>query len=133
MRKCILGLSLAVSTMTMAHAQSSVPCDGVLARIRISEIKPGMFPEFEKAVAAQLAWYRGIGIKTNNIVLVKMYKADSMSYSDTEAMTIHYNSPQAGAQKLVQDDGYRAFVKMFSDSSTIKQTYDVCMPKLAIP
>ncbi len=28
------------------------------------------------------------------------------------------------------DDAYRAFVKMYNDSSTIKAEYTVCMPKM---
>ena len=133
MKKFVLALSLAVSTLTMAHAQSAVPCDGVVARMRVSDIKPGMFPMFEKAVAAQLAWYRGKGILTNNIVLAKMYQADGKSYSQAQAMTIHYNPPQSAGISTAPDDGYKAFVKMFNDSSTIKQTYDVCMPKVTVP
>jgi hypothetical protein len=136
MRNFILGLSLLAASAVMGHAQATLPCDGAITRVRVSDIKPGQFPLFEKAVAANLAWYRGKGITTNNIVLSRIVERDSAGnnrYSQTHAMTIHYNPPSAAGVTPEEDDEWKAFVKMYNDSSTVKQTYDVCVPKSLAP
>jgi len=139
MRKSLLTLTLfAITAVPAAFSQTPapLPCDGAVTRVRVSTIKPGMMPQFEKAVAANLAWYRGKGITTNNIVLAKVIDRDaatkSYKFSESEAMTYHFNPPQATSSSPEPDDAYKAFVQMYNDSSTIKAEYTVCMPKSAM-
>jgi len=132
MRRFLLSTGLfALLFAPASFAQSApLPCNGALTRVRISTIKPGMMPQFEKAVAANLAWYRNQGITTNSIVLARIIDRNPVNrtykYSDTEAIVYHFNPPGNNPT----DPGYKAFVQMYTDSSTIKLEYTVCMPSV---
>jgi hypothetical protein len=134
MRSIVVCLGLcAASAAPAVLAQRPVPppCAGSYTRVRVSTIKAGMMPQFEQAVAANLAWYRSHNIRSNQIVMAKIID-DSGKYSETEAMTYHFNPPQATFDGPKPDDAYKAFVKMYNDSSTIKMEYTVCMPKMGM-
>ena len=118
-----------------AFAQSAMPkCEGDIAIVRVSEIKPGgTMKGFDEAVAAHLAWYRANGVKDNEIVtsrvLVKDEKTGEMKYSDKEVLSYHINPPDAKRTPNRNDDAWKAYVKMYRDNSDIKFEYLTCMPK----
>jgi hypothetical protein len=108
-------------------------CDGNLVVTRVSTIKPGMMATFQAAVAAQLAWYRTNGVKDNQIVMGKVIAKDASgaySFSDTTALTYHINPPRMDIKLPRGDDGWKAFVKLFRDSSDIQAEYTTCTPKM---
>jgi hypothetical protein len=124
--------------MPAAFAQSAPPaCDGSIAIVRHSVIKPeaGM-DKFLAAVAAQKAWYQSHGLKEDIVFATKIIDRDpatgKQSYSSTEALTFHYYPSTVGGEPK-HDAAWDAFVKLFSDSSTIKDTYFVCVPKPMVP
>ena len=131
-----LALFLA-TTPTPALAQSAMPkCDGDVAIVRISQIKPTSNLEtFMKAQEAHLAWYRANGFKTNEIysarVMVSDDKGKTMRYSDNEVMTFHVRPPAADSDPLSSKNkaGWDAYVKMYRDSSDMKAEHFICMPK----
>ena len=85
---------LAIAPYTLAPAQSSAPaCDGNVATVRVSAIKPGAIDAFLAAVAAHKAWYQSHGSTKDVIVasriLVRDEKSGATKYSDAEVMTYH--------------------------------------------
>ena len=108
-------------------------CDGHIAIVRVSEIKPGGMKGFMAAAAAHLAWYRKNGVKDNEIfvfrVIVKDEKTGAMKYSDTEVLSYHINPPSENKSLPRDDDAWKAYVKMYRDTSTLKSEYMTCMPK----
>jgi hypothetical protein len=125
-----LGLSMLVSPMLMAQGPATPPCDGMVVITRVSAVKPGMMSKFLEASAANLAWYRTNGVTTNQIGVGKVAKKDGSGWSDTEALTYHLNPPGPEVKLPRNDAGWKAFVKMFDESSTIKATYVTCAPKM---
>lgn len=135
----LVSLALFLATAaTPALAQSAMPkCDGDIAIIRISQIKPtSNLQAFMKAQDAHLAWYRANGYKTNEIysarVMVSDDKGKTMRYSDNEVMTFHVRPPAGTSDTAISSKdkaGWDAYVKMYRDSSDIKTEYFICMPK----
>jgi hypothetical protein len=136
-----LVLLLLVSGMARAQSPAAVNppstgsqlCEGVSVRVRVSYIKPGMMPLFEKAVAAQQAWYDGAaGPGKHQILLGKVVDtsllSEKKSFSESQALTYHVY-PAGMATAPPSDEAYKAFVKMYSDSSSIKYEYLTCMTK----
>jgi hypothetical protein len=115
-----------------AKAQAAAPpCNGVYTILRISEIKPGMMPKFLEAVAAQQAYYRHKGL-VDQIVLDRVTASARPGgpYSDTLAITDHILGSSLPAENRTEpDDEYKAFVSMYSASSTVKATYYTCQTK----
>ncbi len=122
------GLVLAASALP-AFAADKV-CNGEVAIVRVSTLKGARAP-FEKAVADQVAWYKAKGITTNRIVTANVIDLSSGKpmVSTKEVMTFHYNPPAASGTQPAIDDGYKAFVKEFRDSSDIAVEKTVCLPK----
>ncbi|RXH57428.1 hypothetical protein [Granulicella sibirica] len=108
---------------------ASISCDGTPAAVRVSEIKPGMMADFLKAVDAHRAWYRAHGFTANQIYASRVYdQGPNAPFSETEVLTFHVNPPTA-SRPVEQDDAYKAFVKMYRDTSSLKNEYRICMPK----
>jgi len=130
-------LSAAICTPA-AFAQSAPPaCNGSIAIVRHSVIKPeASMDKFLAAVAAQKAWYESHDRKDDMIFATKMIVRDqatgTQSYSATEALTFHYYPANAGSEPK-HDAAWDAFVKLFAESSTIKDSYFVCVPKEDVP
>jgi hypothetical protein len=113
-----------------AFAQPAPPaCDGDIAVVRISEIKPaGSVQGFMAAVAAHKAWYRAHGITNNDVFAVRVVdEQDPTTYSNKVVLTYHINPPTAPVSR---DEAYENYVKLYRDNSEIKTTYVTCMPKL---
>ncbi|OQW48308.1 MAG: hypothetical protein A4S16_01215 [Proteobacteria bacterium SG_bin6] len=110
-------------------AQSGVAgdlqCTGKRVAIRYSEIKPGQIETFKKAVAAHNAWYAAgkNGTRTTLIRVIKR-SGDKTVYDDGAAMTmtVYDTKPQPP-----RDAAYAAFVKLYTDSSDVKEEHRGCM------
>ena len=111
-----------------AHAMTS-PCTGNINVVRVSDIKPGMMGKFLDAVAAQQAWYKNAGT-TDEIAVMRIMEQDpdtkAWALSETQAITTHV-MPAGHGHGPAHDAGYDAFVALYRDSSTIKETYVACM------
>jgi hypothetical protein len=126
--------ALAVFTIASAFAQNLPACDGDIAIIRVSTIKPGAMAKFMAAVAAHKAWYRNHGFKDNAIVASRVILTDphqgTSKYSETEMVTYHVHPPNEAQAEAKKDAAWDAFVKQYRDTSAIKEEYVTCMPKL---
>lgn len=125
----------ALTILQTPHALAQTPrppCTGDYTTVRVSIIKPGKMDLFMRAVAAHKAWYRNHGFKDNIIVSARVIDRDPQSgaakYSETEVVSLHINAPNTRGVKHEAD--WDAYVEMYRDSSDIKTTYSVCMPKL---
>jgi hypothetical protein len=102
MRGALFLAALAALQVSSAFAQNaSIACDGDIAVVRVSAIKPGAMQGFMAAVAAHKAWYRSHGFNDNVIVASRVILADdktgAMKYSDAEVVT--YSCPPAGPER----------------------------------
>lgn len=131
MRYLLVLFSLLALQSGTALAQEMPACDGHIAILRVSDVKPGAMKTFMAAVDANLAWYRKNGVKDNQIVasrvIVKDEKTGQMKYSD-EMIIYHINPPRSDQKLPRNDDAWKAFVKMYRDSSTLKTEYITCRP-----
>ena len=135
MRFMLLLCSFLVLQAAPALAQHTLPaCDGKIAIVRVSDIKPGAMKDFLAAVAAHKAWYRKNGVTDNDIlvsrVIVKDEKTGGWKYSDSQVITYHTNPPEANEKLPRNDADWNAYVKMYNDSSTVKSISLSCMPKI---
>jgi len=135
MRSALLMAALAVLQIPQIFAQDAMPaCNGDIAVVRVSTIKPGAMNGFMAAVDAHKAWYRSHGYKDNVIVasrvILRDEKTGSMKYSDTEVVTYHVRPPGPKETQAKRDAAWDAYVKQYRDTSDIKNEYMTCMPKL---
>jgi hypothetical protein len=132
---------LTASLAAIDHAQThpAVPmtpaCDGVINIVRISNITAnGSVEKFMAAVAAHQAWYASHGF-SDVIVAARILQRDpqthAVSYSDKQMMTFHYRKPNGPDPK--EDSAWDAYVKMYQETSDVKETTLVCVPLAAAP
>lgn len=132
MRKVVMAGLLAMGALvgaSAAGAQSGpiggVQCAGKPVTVRYSEIKPGQLETFKKAVAAHNAWYAA-GKNATRVTLIRVVKRSDgkVAYDDGAAMTmtVYDTKPQPP-----HDDAYNAFVKLYNDSSSVKEEHRGCM------
>lgn len=119
-------LGLASSSFAVAQMPATPSCSGRINIVRVSEIKPGMMDTFDKAVAAQKAWYQATGTQ-DEITIIHVFDTKTGEYVKTEALTTHSQVPDSPRPK--HDAGYDAFVALFNSSSTIKSSYVGCEQK----
>ncbi|MBX9814564.1 MAG: hypothetical protein K2X76_07670 [Sphingomonas sp.] len=130
MRKSIgagaLALAMLLSpTAASAQAGAVLQCAGKRVTIRYSEIKPGQLETFKMAIAAHNAWYAA-GKNATRTTLIRLVKGsgNNLAYDSDAAMTmtVYDSKPQPA-----RDAGYAAFVKLYTDSSTLKDEHRGCM------
>ena len=124
-----LASPLACAPNARAQSEPVAPaCDGSLAVVRVSDVKPGKMDEFLQAVSAQATWYKSHGLTQHVIYAARIDDLNpatgAATVSQTQAMTFHFNA-LSGAQ-VAHDAAWETFVKMFRESSTIKTEYHVC-------
>ena len=136
MRRFFIALVLLAFPPISANGQVQRPqCDGDLAIIRISEVKPtSNLQAFMKAQDAHRAWYQKQGSKTRRIYSARIFSRDpqtnALKPSETEIMTFNIFSATEPETPSSRDQaGWDAYVKMYQDVSDIKAEYPVCMPK----
>jgi hypothetical protein len=90
-----------------------------------------MMAAFMKAQEAHKAWYKSHGFPNDQIYTAKILTQDPTTkewqYSDTEMMTFHVTASLA---QPTHDAAWDAYVKQYRDSSDIKSTSVICMPKV---
>lgn len=129
---CLAPVALAQTPTTPTPGAPPPPaCPGTVTIVRISQVKPGKLNDFMAAVAAHEAWYRAHGVTTNHIYASRILKTDPATkqshYSDTNVMTFHVNPPH-DTNLPRNDDAWKAYVKQYQDSSSIKSEYLTCSP-----
>jgi len=91
--------------------------------IRHSNVKPGKWTTFAKAVADHSAWYAGHKDGTKTAIARMLTPTGALS--STEAVTVtHYS----GRPKPKEDAAYAAFLAEYKASSTIKDEMRACLP-----
>lgn len=123
--------AISAAAQTAPAAPAPYPaCDGDIAIVRVSQIKPGAMAGFMKAIEAHKAWYRSHGYMNNEIYGAKVIAQDpatkTRKYSDAEVMTFHVRPPNLTGKP---DAAWDAYVKQYRDTSDIKSETTVCMPK----
>jgi hypothetical protein len=131
MRTIVLLGALSLFSALLAAQSAPLSCDGRIATVRVSTIKPtGSVDGFLAAVAAHKAWTISHGVTNDEIfatrVILRDEKTREQSYSTTELMTFHIHGSRQPGPK--HDEAYDAFVKLYRDNSDIKLAYDICMP-----
>jgi hypothetical protein len=130
--KAILAGACLTALFALPATAADVCIKGQIAVVRVSTLKsPASRPAFDKAVTDQIAWYRSHGVTTNKIVTAEVIDMSmgAPMVSTKDVMTIHYDPPAAMNKQPAVDDGYKAFVKEFRDSSDITTEKLVCLPK----
>jgi hypothetical protein len=90
--------------------------------------------KFMAAVAAHQAWYASHGYPDVIFaarILVRDPQTQASSYSDTQVLTYHYMKQHS--QPVAHDAAWDAYVKMYTDTSTVKETYINCVPSAYEP
>jgi hypothetical protein len=119
-----------------APAPPQMPaCDGVIEVVRLSEIPAtGSMDKFMAAVNAHQAWYSSHGF-SDVVVAGRIVERDPQthaeSYSDKQVLTFHYIKP--GGAAPTHDAAWDAYVKLYNETSTIKDTTVACVPLAAAP
>jgi hypothetical protein len=122
--------------MAATPAMAAMPaCEGIITIARISEITPtGSMEKLMAAVAAHQAWYASHGL-SDVIVAGRVLERDpqthAMTYSDKQVLTLHYEKPNGPPP--THDAAWDAYVKMYNDTSNIKETTVSCIPAAAAP
>jgi hypothetical protein len=119
-----------------APAHATPACSGVINIVRLSEITPnGSMDKLMAAVAAHQAWYSSHGY-SDIVVAARIIERDpqthAQSYSDKQALTFHYIKDDKSASPK-HDEAWDAYVKMYNETSTIKDSYVACVPMEAAP
>jgi hypothetical protein len=90
--------------------------------------------KFMAAVAAHQAWYASHGFP-DIIFAAKLLERDpqthAMIYSGTQVATYHYS--KAGGPPTAHDAAWDAYVKLYSETSNIKETHINCVPAAQAP
>jgi LPS sulfotransferase NodH len=131
----IIATSNAQSAPAQPAASAPPPCDGVYNIVRISEITPtGSIDKFMAAVAAHQAWYASHGF-SDIVFAARVISRDpqthAFSYSDTQMVTYHYSRPNN--PPTTHDAAWDAYVKLYNETSTIKESYFQCVPAAGVP
>ena len=130
-----VALLAAVPFLSLKAQPAPSACNGDLAVVRVSEIKPGgTMKGFLDAVDAHKAWYRANGVNDNVIVAAPVLIRDAATrankFSETQVLTFHIHPPAAARTPNRGDAAWNAYVKLYQDNSDIKQEYMTCLPKL---
>src|SRR5579863_8045963 len=131
MRTIVILSALSISSAFLTAQSTPLACDGRIATVRVSEIKPtGSVEGFLAAVAAHKAWTISHGLTNDEIfatrVILRDEKSREQTYSTKELMTFHIHGSRQPGPK--HDEAYDAFVKLYRDNSDIKSAYDICLP-----
>jgi len=105
-------------------------CSGVYSIIRIVELKPSAsVDQYMTALKAHRAWYQKHGYD-DVIYATQVIERDSASgkaaYSSHSILTRHFFKPSSPHPQ--KDADWDAFVKMYTDTSDLKETYFTCTP-----
>jgi len=131
----LLGATLTLSSQGQNEPAYSLKgplpaCDGTYAIVRLTEIKPDSnFEAYEKALALHKEWFRKHGYKDQIFaarVLERDEKTGAAHFSNH--MVLQYHFIEEGSKPPVHDAEWDAYVKAYTDISTMKETYISCVP-----
>lgn len=117
-------------------ARPEVPaCDGIYNILRISEITPtGSIEKFMEAVAAHQAWYASHGYP-DIVFAARVVERDpgtnTITLSNKTVLTYHYS--KGPVPPAAHDAAWDAYVKLYNETSTIKETHMNCVPAAGVP
>ncbi len=126
----------AIHAQSPAQASTEPPaCEGVYNILRVSEItSTGSMEKFMAAVAAHQAWYTSHGYP-DVIFAAKVAQRDpqtkAWAFSDKLVMTYHYS--KGPVPHSAQDAAWDAYVKLYNETSSIKETHMNCVPATGVP
>jgi hypothetical protein len=136
-----LGLSvLAGSVLVRASDQTLPPspaapaCAGDIVTVRRIALKPpATVDTYLRNMDVHRAWYRAHGFVNNEIFGSRIVVTDPATgrpgYSITELIAFHIRPPYGPNTTTVHDPEWIAFHKTYDQISTIRDQYQVCMPK----
>jgi hypothetical protein len=108
-------------------------CDGTYAMVKLVEIKPDSnFEQYEKALALHKAWFKKHGYK-DQIFAARVLERDANGAHFSNHMALQYHFIEPGSKPPVPDAEWDAYVKAYTDVSTIKEEYVSCVPKEHTP
>lgn len=127
---------MALAQTAPTPEESALPaCHGVWSIVRISEIPAtGSMEKFMAAVSAHQAWYKSHGFSDVIVaarLLVRDPETHRFSFSNTEMVTYHFSKTDEPEPK--HDAAWDAFVNMYKETSTIKESYFNCAPSEVAP
>jgi hypothetical protein len=136
-------LALVGATLTLSSQSQNEPsysmkgplpaCSGTYAIVRLTEIKPDSnFEQFEKAMEMHKAWFRKHGYK-DQIFAARVLERDEQTgaahFSNHQVLEYHFIEPGSKPPVHDHDAEWDAYVKAYTDISTMKETYISCVPK----
>jgi hypothetical protein len=129
----VFSVLIQASAKSLPPSQAMPDCAGDIVTVRRVEVKPPATLEtYLKAMDMHRAWYRSHGFKGNEIFAAKILLTDPSTgvtaYSTTEMIAYHVRPPYPPNTTAVQDAVWIAFHKTYSEISTIKEQYQICMP-----
>jgi len=106
------------------------PCSGVYSIVRIVDLKPGVTSDqYDAALKAHQAWYKAHSYD-DVIYSAPVIERDNGSghamYSRHLILTYHYFKPTS--PHPAKDAAWDAFVKMYTETSDLKESYFSCVP-----
>jgi len=138
-------LALVGATLTLSSQSQNEPayslkgplpaCDGTYAIVRLTEInKSSNFEQYEKALALHKAWYRKHGYK-DQIFAARVLERDAQTGAAhfSNHMVLQYHFIEPGSKPPVHDAEWDAYVKAYTDLTSMKESYVSCIPKEQTP
>jgi len=109
-------------------------CAGDIVTVRRIAVKPpATVDTYLRNMDVHRAWYRAHGFVNNEIFGSRIVITDPATgrpgYSSTELIAFHIRPPYGPNTTTVHDPEWIAFHKTYDEISTIKDQYQVCMPK----
>jgi hypothetical protein len=136
----LIGATLTPMTLGQSEPAYSLKgplpaCDGVYAIVRLTEINSNSnFEQYEQALALHKAWYKKHGYKDQIFaarVLERDEKTNEAHFSNH--MVLQYHFIEQGSKPPVHDAEWDAYVKAYTDVSSMKESYLSCIPTDHIP
>jgi hypothetical protein len=135
-----IAILIVLSAWIQASAEELPPsppapaCAGDIVTVRRIEIKPpATLEQYLKTMDVHRAWYRRHGFKNNEIFAARIVVTDpstgKTSYSTSELIAYHIRPPYGPNTTTVHDPAWIAFHKTYDEISSIKEQYQICMPK----
>lgn len=123
------------ATAATQSASEAPACEGAYNILRVSEITPGgSIEKFMAAVAAHQAWYKSHGY-SDIVFAARIAERDPQTHawglSDKLVMTYHYS--KGPGPNSDHDAAWDAYVKMYNETSTIKESHLNCVPEAGLP
>ncbi len=134
----MIGATLTLSSQSQHEPAYSLKgplpsCSGTYAIVRLTEINSDSnFEKYEQALALHKAWYKKHGYK-DQIFAARVLERDEQTgaahFSNHMVLQYHFIEPGSKPPVHDHDAEWDAYVKAYTDISTMKETYLSCVPK----